>query len=264
MTRCSLAPFPGAFHRLKDFPSPPLPKDLCPPWFPLLYGNLFFLGGAVSFTHSLSTHWHPLPKLTLPDSNLSFQVLFSSRATWLSSCRGLKSLQGSQEEFSHLTFLWRQRLDISVISKRRTLSASLTFAWWDHHGLSLSSPHLSPAYNCSGSQWAPEGKVLCRQPMAKGLSRVAKHSDMALRPSSPAGGSSYLGSVTKTPANKNLIPASTCNSKMLKICAELRYAELRKSCVPQSVEAPLCRRAAMSWRGQAGEVIPSPVYLQPH
>lgn len=108
-----------------SFPAPP--GDLCPPQFLLLYSNWFFLGGAVNFTHSLSMHWHPLPKLTLPSSNLSFQAPFLNRATWLNSCRGLKCLWGSQEIFSHLTLLWWQGLDISVIFKRCSLSASLTF-----------------------------------------------------------------------------------------------------------------------------------------
>lgn len=35
---------------------PALPGDLCPPQFLLLYSSLFFLGGAVNFTHSLSMH----------------------------------------------------------------------------------------------------------------------------------------------------------------------------------------------------------------
>lgn len=51
---------------------PGAPGDLCPPQLLPLYSNRFLLGGAVNFTHSPSMHWHPLPKLTLPSSNLSF------------------------------------------------------------------------------------------------------------------------------------------------------------------------------------------------
>lgn len=107
-------------------------------------------------------HRHPLPKLTLPSSNLHFQLPFLNRATWLSSWRGLEPLQGSQEDFSHLTFLWWQRLEISVIFRRCTLSASLTFAGETTTG-SSGAAVLATALSTAvvALQWAPEWTVLC-------------------------------------------------------------------------------------------------------
>lgn len=190
-------------------------------------------------------HWHSLPELTLPSSNLTFQVPFSNRATWLSSCRGLEPLQGSQENFSHLALLWWQRLDISVIFKRCTLSASLAFAWWPRAQLS-SSP--CPVYSCRGSP-------------------VSSRMDSAL--CSPRGQGAQGGGKAKWHSTKVLI---TCRRKLLLGQCSPNYSlqfkisqndicwAKKKLCTPVCWSFPLQQWAV---EGQTGEVIPSPAQLQP-